>query len=165
MFKILISAILALVITNSCSVKNPFNKKNEYVYLDCPKSLVLLKAKSIELNDTSLSINKDLSLICSEQANKNDLVSIQVNYEVEVTSQKSINDEFTFWLFVTNKQEDQKLYEENFTNLINLEIPEDSSGQIIQNFSFSNSITITKDDYKSGVRVFVGITPKDFKLT
>ena len=82
-----------------------------------------------------------------------------------MTSQKSINDEFTFWLFVTDKQEDQKLYEENFTNLINLEIPEDSSGQTTQNFSFSNSITITKDDYKSGVRVFVGITPKDFKLT
>ena len=147
MLKNFILAILALSIT-SCSIKNPFNKKNSYSYLECPQLLILAKASSINYKDRNIKISKDINQSCYSIAEGDD-VFIDITYFLEnLQSENPIELNFNFYAFLTNKDEDIKINEFKFNNLIS------DSNQ----FQFDHQINVKKDVFQKGVKIFIGIT-------
>ena len=147
MLKNFILAILALSII-SCSVKNPFNKKSSYSYLECPQLLILAKASSINYEDQDIKISKDVSQGCYTTAESED-VFIDISYFLEnLQSEDPIELNFNFYAFLTDKDEDIKINEFKFNNLIT-----DSNQSQLE-----HQITIKKDVFQKGVKIFIGIT-------
>ena len=147
MLKNFILAILALSII-SCSVKNPFNKKNSYTYLECPQLLILAKANNINYKDQVIKISKDVSQSCYTKSESED-VFIDISYFLEnLQSEDPIELNFNFYAFLTDKGEDIKINEFKFSNLIT-----DSNQSQLE-----HQITINKDVFQKGVKIFIGIT-------
>ena len=147
MLKNFILAILALSII-SCSVKNPFNKKSSYSYLECPQLLILAKANNINYKDQVIKISKDVSQSCYTKSESED-VFIDISYFLEnLQSEDPIELNFNFYAFLTDKNEDIKINEFKFDNLIT----ESNQSQL------EHQITIKKDVFQKGVKIFIGIT-------
>ena len=147
MLKNFILAILALSII-SCSVKNPFNKKSSYSYLECPQLLILAKASSINYKDRNIKISKDINQSCYSIAEGDD-VFIDISYFLEnLQSEDPIELNFNFYAFLTDKDEDIKINEFKFNNLIT-----DSNQSQLE-----HQITIKKEVFQKGVKIFIGIT-------
>jgi len=147
MLKNFILAILALSII-SCSVKNPFNKKNSYSYMECPQLLILAKASNINYKDQDIKISKNVNHSCYT-TNKSEDVFIDISYFLEnLQSEDSIELNFNFYAFLTNKGEDIKINEFKFNNLIT-----DSNQSQLE-----HQITIKKEVFQKGVKIFIGIT-------
>jgi hypothetical protein len=147
MLKNFILAILALSII-SCSVKNPFNKKSSYSYLECPQLLIIAKASSINYEDQDIKISKDVSQSCYTTAESED-VFIDISYFLEnLQSEDPIELNFNFYAFLTDKDEDTKINEFKFNNLIT----DPNQSQL------EHQITINKDVFQKGVKIFIGIT-------
>ena len=147
MLKNFILAILALSII-SCSVKNPFNKKSSYSYLECPQLLILAKASSINYKDQNIKISKEVSQSCYTK-DKSEDVFIDISYLLEnLQSEDPIELNFNFYAFLTDKNEDIKINEFKFNNLIT-----DSNQSQLE-----HQITIKKEVFQKGVKIFIGIT-------
>lgn len=160
MYRFLLFIIFSLLFTASCSLKNPLSKKPEVSYVDCPKTLILAPASKIIKDGMTLNLNKDYSMKCyiSNQSPKDVITEfnfiIDVSYE---TINSTIND-FKFVIFATNKQEDQKLFEETFVNTIQTEIEKDQiDTNITKKFEFSEKFQLEEAVYDKGLKLFIGI--------
>lgn len=160
MQKSLILVILSVFLFTSCGFKNPLSKTTNVAYIDCPKTLILAPASKIHKNDTTIILDKNYSINCYFFKNNANEVILEFNYSLELLAtklnQQSIDVDFL--VFVTNKEEDQKIYNQNFDIKINLELnasEKEEEGKFISNYS--NEIRLNKEIYETGVKLFIGI--------
>ena len=157
MFKTFILTFLSLFILTSCNFKNLIPKKNELIYIDCPKSLILLAgSKKIE-KDIILSINKNYTIDCFYNTDQPDKTIFEINYIIDA---KNVIDEpniilFDFWVFLTNKMENLKIEEFVFQKVIDFE-PIEKDIKVLQ-FSFSDQFNIDTNKYKEGLKIFISL--------
>ena len=111
MFKTFILTFLSIFIISSCSIKNPLaNKKNELIYLDCPKSLILLAGSKKIQDNVIIGINKNYKIDCFYYSNEPNTVIFEINYIIDTNNVLPDSDIllFDFWVFLTNKKENIK---------------------------------------------------------
>ena len=160
MHKYLLFIIFSLFFTNSCSLNNPLSKKSQINYVDCPKSLILAPASKIYKNNTTIILDKNYSINCYFFKNNSNEVILEFNYSLRLlaTNLNQQSTDMEFLVFVTNKEEDQKIYNQNFNIKINEEFqgPENEEfDEIITNYT--NEIRLNKEIYEAGVKLFIGI--------
>ena len=157
MYKSFILAILLFSILSSCSLKNPLSKKVDLTYLDCPKSLILAPGKSLSLENINISLSKDYSINCYFTEENIDEVIFDFNYELNIdvnnTEFKKINADF--WIFVTNKEESEKILESSFTKSLDLSQAIQENNQL--SLSFKDSVKLKRYEYDQGIKIFLSL--------
>ena len=157
MYKSFILAILLFSILSSCSLKNPLSKKVDLTYLDCPKSLILAPGKSLSLENINISLSKDYSINCYFTENNIDEVIFDFNYELNIdvnnTELKKTNADF--WIFVTNKEESEKILESSFTKSLDLLEAIQENNQL--SLSFKDSVKLKRYEYDQGIKIFLSL--------
>ena len=157
MYKSFILAILLFSILSSCSLKNPLSKKVDLTYLDCPKSLILAPGKSLSLENINISLSKDYSINCYFTEDNIDEVIFDFNYQLNIdvknTELKKINADL--WIFVTNKEESEKILESSFTKSLDLlqAIQENNQNSL----SFKDSVKLKRYEYDQGIKIFLSL--------
>lgn len=160
MQKSLILVILSVFLFTSCGFKNPLSKMSNVTYIDCPKTLILAPASKIIDDQITLNLNKNYSMTCYSS----NLNSSDVFFDFDYVIDSSYNDvtnlsrNFNFIVFITNKSESEKIYEETFIK--NIEIKENSDEILINDvikYPFSDQLTIDKSIYDKGIKIFIGI--------
>ena len=157
MFKTFILTFLSIFIISSCSIKNPFHKKNELIYLDCPKSLILLAGSKKIQDNVIIGINKNYKIDCFYYSNEPNTVIFEINYIIDTNNVLPDSDIllFDFWVFLTNKKENIKVNEQMFQKVIDFGSIEDESENI--KFSFLDQIIIDKQKYEDGLKIFISL--------
>ena len=158
MFKTFILTFLSIFIISSCSIKNPLaNKKNELIYLDCPKSLILLAGSKKIQDNVIIGINKNYKIDCFYYSNEPNTVIFEINYIIDTNNVLPDSDIllFDFWVFLTNKKENIKVNEQMFQKVIDFGSIEDESEDI--KFSFLDQIIIDKQKYEDGLKIFISL--------
>ena len=157
MYKSFILAILLFSILSSCSLKNPLSKKVVLTYLDCPKSLILAPGKSLSLENINISLSKDYSINCYFTEDNIDEVIFDFNYQLNIdvknTELKKINADF--WIFVTNKEESEKILESSFTKSLDLSQAIQENNQL--SLSFKDSVKLKRYEYDQGIKIFLSL--------
>jgi hypothetical protein len=157
MYKPFILAILLFSILSSCSLKNPLSKKVDLTYLDCPKSLILAPGKTLSLENINISLSKDYSINCYFTEDNIDEVIFDFNYELNIdvnnTEFKKINADF--WIFVTNKEESEKILESSFTKSLDLSQAIQENNQL--SLSFKDSVKLKRYEYDQGIKIFLSL--------
>jgi len=160
MYNSLLIVIILSFFINSCSFKNPLSKNSQVVYVDCPKTLILAPASKIIEDGASLNLNKNYTMTCYSPNLDSTDVFFDFNYLIELSHNDDANlyRDFDFIVFITNKSENEKIYEQSFVQ--NIEI-EKSSDEKLKKYesthSFSNQLIIDKSTYTKGIKVFIGI--------
>ena len=157
MFKTFILTFLSIFIISSCSIKNPFSKKNELIYLDCPKSLILLAGSKKIQDDVVISINKNYRIDCFYNTSQPEEIIFEINYLIDTNT--TTNNPgillFDFWVFLTNKKENIKINEQMFQRIIDFDSKKDVTED--KTFSFSDQIIIEKEKYEEGLKIFISL--------
>lgn len=157
MYKSFILAILLFSILSSCSLKNPLSKKVDLTYLDCPKSLILAPGKSLSLENINISLSKDYSINCYFTEDNIDEVIFDFNYQLNIdvknTELKKINADL--WIFVTNKEESEKILESSFTKSLDLSQAIQENNQLY--LSFKDSVKLKRYEYDQGIKIFLSL--------
>ena len=157
MYKSFILAILLFSILSSCSLKNPLSKKVDLTYLDCPKSLILAPGKSLSLENINISLSKDYSINCYFTEDNIDEVIFDFNYQLNIdvknTELKKTNSDF--WIFVTNKEESEKILESSFTKSLDLSQAIQENNQLY--LSFKDSVKLKRYEYDQGIKIFLSL--------
>ena len=160
MLKFFILLISSILFFNACSIKNPLSKKSKFTYIDCPKTLILAPASKIHKNNTTIILDKNYSINCYFFENDSNEVILEFNYSLELLAtnlnQQIIDVEFL--VFVTNKEEDQKIHNQTFDMKINLDLHDseiEDTDKLINNYT--NEIRLNKKIYDEGVKLFIGI--------
>ena len=160
MLKLFLLSISSFLFLNACSIKNPLSNKSKFIYVDCPKTLILAPASKISNDQVTITLNKDYSMNCYlPEPDATDVV-FEYNYTVEtlykIPSSKKEN--FEFIVFVTNKKEDLKIYQESFFKDVEINIADDEIPELYREESnFNDKIIIANDLYKNGVKSFLAI--------
>ena len=160
MYNSLLIVIILSFFINSCSFKNPLSKNSQVVYVDCPKTLILAPASKIIEDGASLNLNKNYTMTCYSPNLDSTDVFFDFNYLIELSHNDDANlyRDFDFIVFITNKSENEKIYEQSFVQ--NIEI-EKSSDEKLKKYesthSFSDQLIIDKSTYTKGIKVFIGI--------
>ncbi len=157
MFKKFILTFLFLCILTSCNFKKLIPKNNELVYIDCPKSLILLAgSKKIE-KDVILSINKNYRIDCFYNTDQPDKTIFEINYIIDATNSDTDTSllSFDFWVFLTNKKENIKIDELVFQKIIDFESIDNDSE--FSQFSFKDQVIIDSEKYKEGIKIFISL--------
>ena len=157
MYKSFILAILLFSILSSCSLKNPLSKKVDLTYLDCPKSLILAPGKSLSLENINISLSKDYSINCYFTEDNIDEVIFDFNYQlnIDVKNTKLKKTNADFWIFVTNKEESEKILESSFTKSLDLSQAIQENNQI--SLSFKDSVKLKRYEYDQGMKFFLSL--------
>ena len=157
MYKSFILAILLFSILSSCSLKNPLSKKVDLTYLDCPKSLILAPGKSLSLKNINISLSKDYSINCYFTEDNIDEVIFDFNYQlnIDVKNTKLKKTNADFWIFVTNKEESEKILESSFTKSLDLSQAIQENNQL--SLSFKDSVKLKRYEYDQGIKIFLSL--------
>ena len=157
MYKSFISAILSLSILSSCSFKNPLSKKDNLTYLDCPKSLILAPGKSLSSENINISLSRDYSISCYFTENNMDDIIFDFNYEltIDVNSEELKKANADFWVFVTNKEETEKILESSFTK--SLDISQVNQDNPKLSLLFKDAVKLKRDQYDQGIKIFLSL--------
>ena len=157
MYKSFILAILLFSILSSCSLKNPLSKKVDLTYLDCPKSLILAPGKSLSLENINISLSKDYSINCYFTEDNIDEVIFDFNYQlnIDVKNTKLKKTNADFWIFVTNKEESEKILESSFTKSLDLSQAIQENNQL--SLSFKDSVKLKRYEYDQGIKIFLSL--------
>jgi len=160
MYNSLLIVIILSFFINSCSFKNPLSKNSQVVYVDCPKTLILAPASKIIEDGASLNLNKNYTMTCYSPNLDSTDVFFDFNYLIELSHNDDANlyRDFDFIVFITNKSENEKIYEESFVQ--NIEIEKNSDEKLKKyesTHSFSDQLIIDKSTYTKGIKVFIGI--------
>ena len=145
---------------NACSIKNPLNNKSKYSYIDCPQTLILAPASKISNDQVTMTLNKGYSVNCYLSEPDSTEVVIEYNYSIETLYKipNSKTEKIEFIVFITNKKEDIKIYEESFFKDIAINISEDEMPELYKEVSnFNDKITIAKNLYENGIKSFIAI--------
>ena len=160
MLKLFLLAISSFLFLNACSIKNPLSNKSKVIYVDCPKTLILAPASKISNDQVTITLNKDYSVNCYLPEPDATEVVFEYNYTVEtlykIPSSKKEN--FEFIVFVTNKKEDLKIYEETFIKVIETNLPVDEMTEsYTQISSFADKLKLDKKTFEDGIKAFIAI--------
>ena len=145
---------------NACSIKNPLNNKSKYSYIDCPQTLILAPASKISNDQVTMTLNKGYSVNCYLPEPDSTEVVIEYNYSIETLYKipNSKTEKIEFIVFITNKKEDIKIYEESFFKDIAINISEDEMPELFKEVSnFNDKIIIAKNLYENGIKSFIAI--------
>ena len=157
MFKSIILTILSLSLILSCSVKNPFSKKNPIIYLDCPKSLILAPGSTIFIDNSSISLNKDYEIECYYNEAKPNQVIFNIDYNVKLDpldlEEKTYD--FELWIFMTDKKETSKLLEFKFEKNIKFDLSEENIAN--STYGFQDQIILDRSIYDEGLKIFLSL--------
>jgi hypothetical protein len=160
MLKLLILIISSFLFFNACSIKNPLNNKSKFSYIDCPQTLILAPASKISNDQVTMTLNKGYSLNCYLPEPEAAEVVIEYNYSIETLYKipNSKTQKIEFIVFITNKKEDIKIYEESFFKDIAINITEDEMPELYKEVSnFNDKIIIDKNLYENGIKSFIAI--------
>ena len=145
---------------NACSIKNPLNNKSKYSFIDCPQTLILAPASKISNDQVTMTLNKGYSVNCYLPEPDSTEVVIEYNYSIETLYKipNSKTEKIEFIVFITNKKEDIKIYEESFFKDIAINISEDEMPELYKEVSnFNDKIIIAKNLYEKGIKSFIAI--------
>ncbi len=145
---------------NACSIKNPLNNKSKFSYIDCPQTLILAPASKISNDQVTMTLNKGYSVNCYLPEPDSTEVVIEYNYSIETLYKipNSKTEKIEFIVFITNKKEDIKIYEESFFKDIAINISEDEMPELYKEVSnFNDKIIIAKNLYENGIKSFIAI--------
>ena len=145
---------------NACSIKNPLNNKSKFSYIDCPQTLILAPASKISNDQVTMTLNKGHSVNCYLPEPDSTEVVIEYNYSIETLYKipNSKTEKIEFIVFITNKKEDIKIYEESFFKDIAINISEDEMPELYKEVSnFNDKIIIAKNLYENGIKSFIAI--------
>ena len=160
MLKLFILIMSSFLFFNACSIKNPLNKKSKFSYIDCPQTLILAPASKISNDQVTMTLNKGYSVNCYLPEPDSTEVVIEYNYSIETLYKipNSKTEKIEFIVFITNKKEDIKIYEESFFKEIAINITEDEMPELYKEVSnFNDKIIIAKNLYENGIKSFIAI--------
>jgi len=160
MLKLFILIMSSFLFFNACSIKNPLNNKSKYSFIDCPQTLILAPASKISNDQVTMTLNKGYSVNCYLPEPDSTEVVIEYNYSIETLYKipNSKTEKIEFIVFITNKKEDIKIYEESFFKDIAINISEDEMPELFKEVSnFNDKITIAKNLYENGIKSFIAI--------
>ena len=160
MLKLFILIMSSFLFFNACSIKNPLNKKSKFSYIDCPQTLILAPASKISNDQVTMTLNKGYSVNCYLPQPDSPEVVIEYNYSIETLYKipNSKTEKIEFIVFITNKKEDIKIYEESFFKDIAINISEDEMPELYKEVSnFNDKIIIAKNLYENGIKSFIAI--------
>ena len=160
MLKLFILIMSSFIFFNACSIKNPLNNKSKYSYIDCPQTLILAPASKISNDQVTMTLNKGYSVNCYLPEPDSTEVVIEYNYSIETLYKipNSKTEKIEFIVFITNKKEDIKIYEESFFKDIAINISEDEMPELYKEVSnFNDKIIIAKNLYENGIKSFIAI--------
>lgn len=160
MLKLFILIMSSFLFFNACSIKNPLNNKSKYSYIDCPQTLILAPASKISKDQVTMTLNKGYSVNCYLPEPDSTEVVIEYNYSIETLYKipNSKTEKIEFIVFITNKKEDIKIYEESFFKDIAINISEDEMPELFKEVSnFNDKIIIAKNLYENGIKSFIAI--------
>jgi hypothetical protein len=160
MLKLFILIMSSFLFFNACSIKNPLNNKSKYSYIDCPQTLILAPASKISNDQVTMTLNKGYSVNCYLPEPDSTEVVIEYNYSIETLYKipNSKTEKIEFIVFITNKKEDIKIYEESFFKDIAINISEDEMPELYKEVSnFNDKIIIAKNLYENGIKSFIAI--------
>jgi len=160
MLKLIILIISSFLFFNACSIKNPLNNKSKFSYIDCPQTLILAPASKISNDQVTMRLKKDYFVSCYLPKSDSTEVVIEYNYSIETLYKipNSKTEKIEFIVFITNKKEDIKIYEESFFKDIAINISEDEMPELYKEVSnFNDKITIAKNLYENGIKSFIAI--------
>ena len=147
--------IILLFFVSSCSISNPLKKEANVTYLDCPKSLILLPASKIIINNLTIELPNEYQLNCY-QINKSEIVEISIDYKLilKLSEEEIKEHQILFLAFITNKNEDKKLEELRVEKNLGL----NKSNKNTFEYNFNDKIQIAIEDYEKGIKLFIGIS-------
>ena len=160
MLKLFILIMSSFLFFNACSIKNPLNNKSKYSFIDCPQTLILAPASKISNDQVTMTLNKGYSVNCYLPEPDSTEVVIEYNYSIETLYKipNSKTEKIEFIVFITNKKEDIKIYEESFFKDIATNISEDEMPELYKEVSnFNDKIIIAKNLYENGIKSFIAI--------
>ena len=160
MLKLFILIMSSFLFFNACSIKNPLNNKSKYSFIDCPQTLILAPASKISNDQVTMTLNKGYSVNCYLPEPDSTEVVIEYNYSIETLYKipNSKTEKIEFIVFITNKKEDIKIYEESFFKDIAINISVDEMPELYKEVSnFNDKIIIAKNLYENGIKSFIAI--------
>ena len=152
--KFIICSILAFILV-ACSIPNPIKKKEiKVTYKECPQSLILYKARSVDFGNTNIELQNDYNLSCYLFVDE-DTVEISTDYKLNINlSDEDKNSyEVELIVFVTNLNEDYKIAEFKYLKEIKL----DSEINKISSIDLNDKFQIDLDTYNKGIKIFYAI--------
>ena len=152
--KFIICSILAFILV-ACSIPNTLKKKEVKVtYKECPQSLILYKAKSVDFGNTNIELQNDYNLSCYLFVDE-DSVEISTDYKLNIylSDEDKNTYEVELIVFVTNLDEDYKIAEFKYQKEIKLDIEINKINSIDLNDKFQ----IDLDTYNQGIKIFYAI--------
>ena len=152
--KFIICSILSFILV-ACSIPNPIKKKEiKVTYKECPQSLILYKARSIDFGSTNIELQNDYDLSCYLSVDE-DSVEISTDYKLNINlSDEDKNTyEVEFIVFVTNLDKDNKIAEFKYQKEIKLDMEINKINSIYLNDKFQ----VDLDTYNQGIKIFYAI--------
>ncbi len=152
--KFIICSILSFILV-ACSIPNPIKKKEiKVTYKECPQSLILYKARSIDFGSTNIELQNDYDLSCYLFVDE-DSVEISTDYKLNINlSDEDKNTyEVEFIVFVTNLDKDNKIAEFKYQKEIKLDMEINKINSIYLNDKFQ----VDLDTYNQGIKIFYAI--------
>jgi sugar/nucleoside kinase (ribokinase family) len=111
----------------------------------------------LSLENINISLKKDYSIICYFTEDNIDEVIFDFNYQLNIdvqnTELKKINADF--WIFVTNKEESEKILESSFTKSLDLSQAIQENNQL--SLSFKDSVKLKRYEYDQGIKIFLSL--------
>jgi hypothetical protein len=159
MYKSLLLIIFSYFLISSCSFKNPLSNKSQIAYVDCPKTLILAPASKIIKEEMTLNLNKNYTMSCYFLNQNPTQVIFEFNYVIDISKREtnSLEDDFKFIFFATNKSENEKLHEKIYDKSIRIEETNlDNTNSIIKQQN-NDQIIIEKSIFDRGIKLFIGI--------
>ncbi len=151
--KFIICSILSFILV-ACSIPNPIKKEVKVTYKECPQSLILYKARSIDLGNTNIELQNDYNLSCYLFVDE-DSVEISTDYKLNIylSDEDKNNYEVELIIFVTNLNEDYKIAEFKYLKELKL----DSKINKISSIDLNDKFQIDLSTYNQGIKIFYAI--------
>ena len=151
--KFIICSILIFFLF-ACTYINPLKKEVKITSKDCPQSLILHKARSLDLGNAKIELNNDYNLSCYLLVDK-DIVEISTDYVINVLLSEEEKNTYVidFIIFVTDLSEDNKVAEFNYSK--DLELVRE--GYKWHDFNFNEKFQIPLNTYDQGIKIYYAI--------
>ena len=151
--KFVICSILSFFLV-ACSLSNPLKKEVKVINKDCPQSLILYEARSLDLGNANIELQKEYALNCYLFVDENK-VEISTDYKLNVllSEEEKNTYEVELIIFVTNINEDNKIAEFQYFKDLKL----DREGYKWHNFDLNDKFQIDLDTYDQGIKIFYAI--------
>ena len=151
--KFVICSILSFFLV-TCSLSNPLKKEAKVINKDCPQSLILYEARSLDLGNANIELQKEYALNCYLFVDENK-VEISTDYKLNVllSEEEKNTYEVELIIFVTNINEDNKIAEFQYSKNLKL----DRKGYKRHSFDLNDKFQIDLDTYDRGIKMFYAI--------